>query len=131
MPSPKSGRAGTTLTVAFASEFVDERNAYYAQQDKGDRIEVKLVDDNIDAPLFKPKPLLNAIAGFVLGALLGLIIVFALEWLEADILRTPAAVERSLGVSVLGTIPTDVTQQTRDSRRRKSTAVNPATTAQG
>ena len=106
-------------------------SAYYAQQDKGDRIEVKLVDDNIDAPLFKPKPLLNAIAGFVLGALLGLIIVFALEWLEADILRTPAAVERSLGVSVLGTIPTDVTQQTRDGRRRKSTAVNPATTAQG
>ena len=119
-----------TIALAFASEFVDERNAYYAQQDKGDRIEVKLVDDNIDAPLFKPKPLLNAIAGFVLGALLGLIIVFALEWLEADILRTPAAVERSLGVSVLGTIPTDVSQQARGSRRGQQTVANPATTVQ-
>ncbi len=94
-----------TIALAFANQFTDERNAYYAQQDKADRIEVKLVDDLIDAPLFKPKPVLNAAAGGVLGALLGLLLVFALEWLEADILRTPASVERTLGVAVLGVIP--------------------------
>ncbi|MEA3336962.1 MAG: hypothetical protein U9R25_13705 [Chloroflexota bacterium] len=97
----------TNIALAFANEFVDERNAYYQQQDKQDRIEVKLVDDIIDAPLFKPKPLLNAIAGAVLGALLGLLIVFGLEWLEADILRTPSAVERTLELNVLGTIPAE------------------------
>lgn len=104
------------IAMAFANQFVSERNAYYQQQDKADRIEVKLVDDIIDAPLFKPKPLLNAIAGLVLGALLGLLIVFALEWLEADILRTPAAVERALGVSVLGAIPAETNQPARSAR---------------
>jgi capsular polysaccharide biosynthesis protein len=117
-----------TIALAFANEFVDERNAYYAQQDKSDRIEVKLVDDLIDAPLFKPKPLLNALAGGVLGALVGLLLVFALEWLEADILRTPAAVERTLGLSVLGTIPTESGQPARASRRGLRAAPGPATT---
>ncbi len=104
------------IAMAFANQFVSERNAYYQQQDKADRIEVKLVDDIIDAPLFKPKPLLNAIAGLVLGALLGLLMVFALEWLEADILRTPAAVERALGVNVLGAIPAETNQPARNAR---------------
>jgi capsular polysaccharide biosynthesis protein len=53
----------------------------------------------------QPKPLLNAVAGAVLGLLLGVAIVLLLTWMEADLLRTPAAVERSLGVPVLGAIP--------------------------
>lgn len=115
-----------TIALTFANEFVDERNAYYQQQDKNNRIEVKLVDDLIDAPLFKPKPLINALAGAVLGALLGLLIIFALEWLEADILRTPAAVERTLGLSVLGAIPAEGGQTARAGRRRASASASPA-----
>jgi capsular polysaccharide biosynthesis protein len=118
------------IAMAFANQFVSERNAYYQQQDKADRIEVKLVDDIIDAPLFKPKPLLNAIAGLVLGALLGLLIVFALEWLEADILRTPASVERSLGLSVLGTIPAEASQPARGAKRGQRAIPSPAAPAQ-
>jgi capsular polysaccharide biosynthesis protein len=118
------------IAMAFANQFVSERNAYYQQQDKADRIEVKLVDDIIDAPLFKPKPLLNAIAGLVLGALLGLLIVFALEWLEADILRTPAAVERSLGLNVLGTIPAEANQPARSAKRSQPAIPSPAAPAQ-
>jgi capsular polysaccharide biosynthesis protein len=118
-----------TIALAFAGEFVDERNAYYQQQDKADRIEVKLVDDLIDAPLFKPKPLVNALAGAVLGALLGVLIVFALEWLEADILRTPTAVERTLGLSVLGAIPVESGQPARAGRRSAKPTPTPATTA--
>lgn len=114
------------IAMAFANQFVSERNAYYQQQDKADRIEVKLVDDIIDAPLFKPKPALNAIAGLVLGALLGILIVFALEWLEADILRTPAAVERSLGLSVLGSIPAEAGQPARSAKRGQQTLPSPA-----
>lgn len=118
------------IAMAFANQFIDERNAYYQQQDKADRIEVKLVDDIIDAPLFQPKPLLNAIAGLVLGALLGLLIVFALEWLEADILRTPAAVERSLGLAVLGSIPAEASQPTRSDKRSQKAASSAAAAAQ-
>ena len=40
----------------MANLFVDERVAYYDTQDKDNRIEVKLVDSVIDAPLYKPKP---------------------------------------------------------------------------
>jgi hypothetical protein len=61
--------------------------------------------------------------------LLGLLIVFALEWLEADILRTPAAVERTLGLSVLGTIPAEAGQPARASRRSAKPAATPATPA--
>lgn len=118
------------IALAFAGAFVDERNAYYQQQDKQDRIEVKLVDDIIDAPLFKPKPLLNALAGAVLGGLLGLLIVFGLEWLEADILRTPASVERTLGIPVLGTIPPDTGQPSGSGRRAQRPAPSAATPLQ-
>ena len=103
----ESPQVATTIAMAFANQFIAERNAYYQQLDKNERIEVKLVDDVIDAPLFKPKPVLNAVAGLVLGALLGLLLVFLLEWLEADILRTPAAVERTLGLGVLAAIPAE------------------------
>lgn len=93
------------MALTMADIFVEERTAYYNQQDKRDRIEVKIVDHVINAPLFRPKPVLNAAAGLVLGAVLGGIIVFVLEWLQADKLRTPQAVERYLGLPVLGTIP--------------------------
>lgn len=116
-----------TISLAFANEFVDERNAYYQQQDKADRIEVKLVDDLIDAPLFKPKPLLNAIAGLVLGALLGLLLVFGLEWLEADILRTPESVERTLGLPVMGAIPAEGGSLARAGKRGMKPAGTPST----
>ncbi len=94
------------VALTMADVFVEERTAYYNQQDKRDRIEVKIVDHVIDAPLFRPNPTLNALAGLVLGAVLGGVIVFVLEWLQADKLRTPQAVERYLGLPVLGTIPT-------------------------
>lgn len=93
------------IALTMADEFVEERTAYYAQQDKRDRIEVKIRSRAIDAPQIQPKPSVNAIAGAVLGTLLGSALVLLLSWLEADLLRTPAAVERALGLPVLGAIP--------------------------
>jgi len=93
------------IALTLANEFVDERVAYYLTQDKNNRIEVKLVDSVIDAPLYRPKPLTNALAGLVLGALVGALIVLLLEWMSSDILSSAASVERSLGLPVLGAIP--------------------------
>ncbi len=93
------------IALTMADIFEEERTAYYNQQDKRDRIEVKVIDHVIDAPLFRPNPTLNGAAGFVLGLVLGTILVLWLEWLEADVLRTPQAVEKHLGLSVLGSIP--------------------------
>ena len=93
------------IVSTMANEFVDERVAYYETQDKNNRIEVKLVDSMIDAPLYRPKPLTNALAGLVLGALIGALLVLALEWMASDVLATPENVQRSLDLPVLGIIP--------------------------
>ncbi len=99
------------IAKTMADLFVDDRVAYYNTQDKADRIEVKLVDSVIDAPLYQPKPLMNTLAGLVLGAVLGALIVLVLEWMSADILAAPEELEKATGLPVLGTIPT-VTQAT-------------------
>jgi capsular polysaccharide biosynthesis protein len=106
------------IVTTMANEFVDERVAYYNTQDKNNRIEVKLVDSVIDAPLYQPKPMTNALAGFALGALIGALIVLALEWMASDILATPEAVERTLSLPVLGAIP--AVQGTETKQRGKA-----------
>lgn len=93
------------IAKTMADLFVDDRVAYYETQDKRDRIEVKLVDSVIDAPLYRPNWKMNAVAGFALGALIGALIVLALEWMAADILANKEHVERTLGLTVLGAIP--------------------------
>lgn len=99
------GEVAKQAALGFADEFYEERTAYYAQLDKSDRIEVKIRSRDIGYSQLQPKPLLNALAGAVLGLLLGVALVLLLTWMEADLLRTPAAVERTLGVPVLGTVP--------------------------
>jgi len=101
----RDGEVAKNMALTLADGFVQERTAYYAQQDKRDRIEVKIRSRDISYDQLQPKPLINAIAGAVLGLLLGIGIVLMLTWLEADLLRTPLAIERALGVSVMGTIP--------------------------
>ena len=99
------------MALTLADEFVDERTAYYAEQDKENRIEVKIRSRAISAERYQPKPIINAVAGAVLGFLLGMGIVLVLTWMESDLMRTPGAVERTLGVPVLGAIPATVGQK--------------------
>lgn len=101
----RDGEVAKLMALTLADEFVDERTAYYAQLDKSDRIEVKIRSRAIGYEQIQPKPIINAIAGAVLGFLLGLAIVLVLTWMEADLLRTPSAVERTLDLPVLGAIP--------------------------
>lgn len=107
----RDGEVAKLMALTLADEFVDERTAYYAQQDKADRIEVKIRSRAIGYDLIQPKPLVNAIAGATLGLLLGVGLVLLLTWMEAELLRTPAAVERTLGVPVLGMIPASAGQK--------------------
>lgn len=105
------------IVQTMAQIFVDEREAWNQEQDKRDRIDVIIVDNARDAPLWRPNTRMNALVGLLLGALVGAAIVFLLEWLESGILRTPEDVEHVLGLSVLGAIPPASVQRTGASRR--------------
>lgn len=93
------------IVQTMAQLFVDEREAWNQEQDKRDRIDVTIVDNARDAPQWRPNLKMNLLVGLLLGALVGAAIVFLLEWLESDILRTPEDIERVLDLSVLGAIP--------------------------
>ena len=64
---------------------------------------------------------MNALAGLILGALVGVIIVLGLEWLESGVLRTPEDVERVLALNVLGAIPPAESEKAAASRRAGQT----------
>jgi len=93
------------MAQTLADVFVEERRQWNSEQDKRDRIYVEKVDDIRDVPLASPKKTFNMAAGAVFGAIVGGIIVFMLEWLQSDILRTVADVEKAIAVPALGTIP--------------------------
>ena len=93
------------MALTLADFFVDERTAYYAQQDKRDRIEVKIVSRAIEGARYQPQPLINTMAGAVLGFLLGIGLILLIVWIESGFLRTPDSVERTLDLTVLGAIP--------------------------
>jgi capsular polysaccharide biosynthesis protein len=93
------------MAQTLADVFVEERRQWNAEQDKRDRIYVEKVDDIRDVPLASPKKFFNMAAGAVFGAIVGGIIVFILEWLQSDILRTVADVEKVVGAPALGAIP--------------------------
>ena len=93
------------MVLTMAQLYVNERTAYYNTLDKDNRIEVKLVDSVIDAPLYRPNIKMNLVAGAALGALIGALIVLLLEWMSADVLATPEHVQRTTGLQILGAIP--------------------------
>ena len=93
------------MAQTLADVFVEDRRQWNSEQDKSDRIYVEKVDDIMDVPLASPKVKFNILAGAVFGAIAGGIIVFFLEWLQADVISTAADVEKSVGAAVLGAIP--------------------------
>jgi capsular polysaccharide biosynthesis protein len=73
-----------------------------------DRINAELLDDPAGGWVRGPEsrqPLINAVAGGVFGALLGVVVVFLLEWIQSGVLRRTADVERYLDIPVVGSIP--------------------------
>ncbi len=94
------------IAQTLAETFISFHNQENLEIDQRDRILVKFLNNATSPDLFSPKTSINALAGAILGALIGVLIVFALEWLESDVVRTTEDVERYLGVPALGLIPT-------------------------
>jgi capsular polysaccharide biosynthesis protein len=51
--------------------------------------------------------------------MVGVVIVFFLEWLESDIVRTAEDVERHVGVAVVGSIPAIASEETIPVKRKR------------
>jgi capsular polysaccharide biosynthesis protein len=95
------------MVDAVAKAFAADRDQWNQRQDKRDRIEVTMLDSvyNLGYEQYSPKTQINTLAGALFGALVGVLVIFFLEWLEMDVIRTSEDVERAIDVAVLGAIP--------------------------
>ena len=93
-----------SIAETLAQVFKEDQDEFNQLQDKRDRLEVSILND-ARYYLFSPRKKINTLAGGIFGVMLGVVIVFFLEWLESDIVRTAEDVERHVGVAVLGSIP--------------------------
>ncbi len=102
----KSERQDEANDVAaeWASQFVKWREAENALVRREDQVNAIVVDPP-RLSLDSPRTNVNTLAGGILGLLLGGVIIFLLEYLESNVLRSPQDIERVLSLSVLGAIP--------------------------
>lgn len=107
------------LAQTTAEVFVENIRIYMLDQDKSDRVDVSIRDSALPGTLHKPKTKINTLAGAVFGLILGFVVIFVLEWLQADIIHNAREVERYLGVTVLGAIPTASMPERRAQNRRR------------
>ncbi len=95
-------KIGQTLAETFVS-FHNQENL---QIDQRDRVLVNVLVNASSPEIHSPKTSVNTLAGGILGVLIGVLIVFAIEWFESDIIRSQEDIERHIGMVVLGAIPT-------------------------
>jgi protein tyrosine kinase modulator len=123
-PDPAvAAKMGGTL----AQVFVSTHNQENLQIDQQDRILVSILHNATSPVIFTPKTSINTAAGAILGALIGVLIVFVMEWLDSDIVRTAEDVERFVGVTVLGSIPSFADKTPEGETRTKKAARPDAT----
>jgi len=99
-----NGEQANRIAWLWAQKFQIWRDTENQDVRKEDRVDV-LLGDYPTYTKFRPQTTINTAAGGIFGALLGALIVAALEWIESGLVRTPADVERKLGLAVLGAIP--------------------------
>ena len=92
------------IARSWGNIFIQWRVDDNATQRKEDRVDVEFIDDP-QAGLARPNTKINAAAGLILGALLGLIVIFGWEWLESGVVRRSEDIERYLDIPVIGVIP--------------------------
>ena len=100
----RDGDVANNIAREWANVFIQWRDQENQKVLSQNRINAQIIDD----PRYEldfPKTGVNTAAGAVLGFLVGLAIVFVMEYVESGILRTPEDVDRVLTLPVLGSIP--------------------------
>jgi len=98
------GEQANNIANTWAQLFQEWRNEQNARQNKEDRVFAEVIDPASYRQL-RPKTAINVAAGGIFGLVVGAVIVFILEWLEAGIVRLPKEFERETGLTVIGVIP--------------------------
>ncbi len=92
------------ITRTWGNQLIQWQNANNDKLRKEDRITIEFLDDP-QAGLDRPNTMVNTAAGAVFGLLLGILIIFLLEWIASGVLRRSDDVERYLDIPVVGSIP--------------------------
>ncbi len=98
------GDVANRVAKEWGQQLVQYRNEQNQKVTRQDQV-FAVLQDNPTYTLYAPKPSIYALAGGVLGLLLGAILIFVLEYLESSIVRRREDVERVLDMPVLATIP--------------------------
>ncbi len=107
------GDLANDIANTWAQLLIQWRDEQNARQDKEDRVFAEVIDP-ASYHLLRPKMAVNLAAGAFLGLVLGTLIVFVLEWLEAGVIHNPKTVETETGLTVIGVIPPVPLSKTKD-----------------
>jgi capsular polysaccharide biosynthesis protein len=92
------------IATAWGNLLIQKQQELNDQNRQEDRITIEF-QDYPRPSLDRPKTKINTAAGAVFGALVGVVTVFVLEWIESGVLRRNEDVERYLDIPVIGSIP--------------------------
>ena len=99
-----NGDLANDVAREWGNLLIQYRNEKNQSARREDHITAQL-QDVARYTLLRPRPAINAIAGAILGLLLGGVIVFLLEYLDSSVVRTRDDLERSADIAVLAAIP--------------------------
>ncbi len=105
------------IAQQLAQDYVVQHQQDNLQIDQMHRILISIMDNATPPELFSPKTKINVAAGGILGGLAGVFVIFLLEFLQSAYVRSTQDVERYLGLTMLGTIPTMTNREALTERR--------------
>jgi capsular polysaccharide biosynthesis protein len=92
------------IARAWGEELIMWQNQKNDKLRLEDRITIEFIDDP-QAGLDRPKTMINTAAGAIFGLLLGVGLIFLLEWIDSGVMRRSEDIERYLDIPVIGMIP--------------------------
>ncbi len=95
---------GNDIARTWGDLLIQWQNEENDKNRQEDRITIERQDDPKVVGA-SPNVNINTAAGAVFGALLGVIVIFVLEWIESGVVRRAEDVERYLEIPVVGQIP--------------------------
>lgn len=98
------GNLANDVAREWGNLLIQYRNEENQKARREDRIDARL-QDVARYSLLRPRPLINAAAGAILGVLIAGVVIFVLEYLESSVVRSREDVERGLALPVLATLP--------------------------